>query len=539
MNIASRLLQQEPCISKVLLRLLFLGTLVVVPGCPQAPQVPTGPQGVLWLQFAQISDTHLLDDESPARTVRFTDLFTGSWRPQEAYTAQTLDATLRVLNEYHTGTLQPQRHLDFLIHTGDTVDNAQYNELRWFVEVMNGLAVLTDSGAHEGQNRAQAPEDNPKLGFKATGLLPEIPWYAVQGNHDILCTGIFSIDRRVTIPENWTAPQLEPVAALLGLHLFDRDINFLSPTAEWNPAIIPGDVDLADPVTEKLRWDLLFAGRIVPDMNRHFIDSEMFVSEVSQGAVLPQPADASQTQPASPLCYSVRPKPDVPIRLVVLDTTVTDPPDGVPTAHGVLTRDRFEHFLKDQIQAARDAGEWVLLATHHPSANFSIPYLGCNVGQGEFRRYLAEQPNFIAHICGHTHRNHLEMVGGPHPYPEIETDSIIDYPQEARILGIYWVEETQSFRVESTMVSHMDDPTRLSAESFRRASIISGHTPDPAAFTKRYSMAPKEVLGDISEDLGAEGGISREEHYGQEKDRDFSITLPCTGAPSPELRVRK
>ena len=75
----------------------FLGA-----GCPEAPQMPVEP-GVLWLQFAHITDTHVLDDESPARTVRLADLFYESWRPQEAYTTQVLDATLQVLNAYHTG----------------------------------------------------------------------------------------------------------------------------------------------------------------------------------------------------------------------------------------------------------------------------------------------------------------------------------------------------------------------------------------------------------------------------------------------------
>lgn len=496
---------------------------LLLPGCPEAPQMPTA-QGVLWLQFAQITDTHVLDDESPARVVRFADLSSYAWRPQEAYTTQVLDATVRVLNEHHTGVLQPQHHLDFVIHTGDTVDNAQYNELHWFTTIMDGGDVTPDSGVLDGSERAGATEDNPKLPFHADGLLPEIPWYVAYGNHDALSVGTLHITSDETNePQEWVAPLLCPVAGLLGLHQFD--MNWLSPVVDKSSAIILGNMDVADPDTLKLQWDLLDAGSIPPDPARHFIDPDGFIQAHLDSATEPPGHGLNRN---GPLHYSVRPKPDVPIRLIVLDTAAPSPANGWPCAHGVMMRDQFEDFLKPEFEAAKAAGEWVLLATHHPSSDFNIPYGFGTVGTREFRKYLASQSNMIAHICGHTHRNHFEMIAGDYPYPEIETASLIDYPQEARIIGLYYIEETHNFRVESTLVSHMEDPSRLSEESFRRASIFSGDPPNPDDFTKRYNVTPEELYpsdSEMAKSVREERIPTRDEAHGRVEDRDFSVVL--------------
>ena len=511
--------------------IVALGVVLALAGCPEIPPEPQG--GVLWLQFAQITDTHILDDESPARTVRLADLTPSAWRPQEAYSAQVLDATLRVLNDYHTGALQPQYRLDFVIHTGDTVDNAQYNELRWFMDIMDGKAVLPDSGALDGPQRHGPPHNNPKLAFQAAGLLPEIPWYVVYGNHDALCAGNFALDIAATDPTKWTAPLLWPVAAVLGLHALDTDLNWLSPTINQSPAIILGSMDLADPVTLKLQWDLVSAGAIPADANRHFISSDDFVAEHFNSTSLPQGHGfVRDSQGGSSLRYSLRPKADVPIRLVVLDTVAPDPAQGLPFSYGVMTREQFDHFLKPEFEAAQKAGEWVLLASHHPSTDFDTPYPACTVGKNEFRSYLAAQPNLIVHVCGHTHRNHFEMVAGAHPYPEIETCSLIDYPQEARIFGLYYVEEAHAFRVQSALISHLDKPTRLSAESFRRAGIGSGNAPYTDAFAKRYAMQPEDLFPPDAagvEAIEQPGLMSKEERAGQREDREFSIMLPRPG----------
>jgi hypothetical protein len=75
----------------------------------------------------------------------------------------------------------------------------------------------------------------------------------------------------------------------------------------------------------------------------------------------------------------------------------------------------------------------------------------------------------------------------------------------------------------------MADPTTLSAESFRRVSIISGLEPTPKAFAKRYNVEPEDLFppGSLGlENLKQTHVMTKEERYGSPADREFSITLP-------------
>jgi len=268
----------------------------------------------------------------------------------------------------------------------------------------------------------------------------------------------------------------------------------------------------------------------VPDERRHFSSREEFMQAHFNSTT--EPAGHGFTQAnldSGRTRYSVIPKPGVPVRLVVMDTVAPDPPAGFPVQYGVMTREQFNNFVKPQFEAARQAGQYVILASHHPSADFDLPYFQPTVGTKEFRQFVSSQPNIIAHICGHTHRNHVTQVNGRYPYLEIETDSLIDYPQEGRILDVYYIPATHSIKLVSTMFSHMDDPTRLSAESFRRATIDVQYRaksdtsvwtklfPDPQTqYGNGYTMSPK-LTGDMP--------LTADESYGRPSDRDFSVTF--------------
>ena len=179
------------------------------------------------LFFGQMSDTHVVDEESPLR-VEFTDqfgaVFTSAYRPQEGMSTQVLEEMVRQLRN----TVSPvtQRELELVMTTGDNTDNTQLNETRWVIDVMSGdRTVNPDSGIGgtcgrkagyhgvRGGKRYYEPnkssgQDGPGYSprraengrpvsvrdfpglfkrmnepFKATGF-DDIPWYAVFGNHD-------------------------------------------------------------------------------------------------------------------------------------------------------------------------------------------------------------------------------------------------------------------------------------------------------------------------------------------------------------------
>ena len=121
------------------------------PGEPLTDRGTPSKLGDTLVTFGQLTDTHVRDEESPAR-VPFLDRigppFTSTFRPQEAFSTQTLDAAVRALN---------RQKPDAVFVTGDITDNAQRNELDLARAVLKGDRVNPDSG-DPGYRGVQQPD---------------------------------------------------------------------------------------------------------------------------------------------------------------------------------------------------------------------------------------------------------------------------------------------------------------------------------------------------------------------------------------------
>lgn len=499
------------CISGTPGFLLFTIALLLMSGCPRPvgseldPRPGSGDTHLI--RMVHISDTQIVDEESPARSVRTESLIAPSWRPQEALGIHTLDATLQRINALNAAGKSLGRPVDFVLMTGDLCDLAQENELKWFMDTMDGNEVTVDSGARDGDLRGVPEDINPKLPYAAQGLDAEIPWYTCYGNHDGLATGNFFIDQRAPDEEEWFAPLFPFVADAMGFHAIDTDWNYMLPTASVSPARITGSGPPTLLNGTILNLNALEAGPIVADPGRRFLSRRSFIEAHLDSTSLPRGhgySDASRAR--EEVWYSVRPMPDVPLRLIVFNSVATGEHDKLPLYYGVLTREHFESFLIPELEAAQAAGEWVIVASHHPSDDFNVPYPGPKVSTREFRQTLARYPNVVLHLAGHIHQNRARVISGAHSYIEIETGSIIDYPQEGRMLDLFVEAGGEAIRIESRMFSHAEAPTTFSAESYRLAEIDFGVRDAKA----RAKSEGKSGLGDPR---------------GQTLDRDFTVRL--------------
>jgi hypothetical protein len=156
------------------------------------------------------------------------------------------------------------------------------------------------------------------------------------------------------------------------------------------------------------------------------------LTEALRGPTVRVPADASRREMsfpevisrlhgsrASALNYAL----DVGdrLRLIVLDLVRRDGGSGGVVVDGLAA------WLRGQLAAA--GSRWVIVVSHQP--------LGSSEGGDALLALLDGAPRVIATLSGHIHRNLIvprsSAAGG---YWQINTASLIDYPQQARALRV-------------------------------------------------------------------------------------------------------
>jgi 3',5'-cyclic AMP phosphodiesterase CpdA len=380
------------------------GTLERGPGEPlrTRPELPAGRAGRVLATFAQLSDTHVRDEESPARAPfldRLGPPLNSTFRPQEAMSPQVLDAAVRALDREHPRAL-------FL--TGDIVDSSQANELDQAIAVLRGRRVDPDSGArgYAGvQERSSAdpffyrPDlDAPRhpgllaaaqRPFRATGVRAR--WYPTAGNHDLLVQG-----------EVTATPAIERVAT------GDRLVAALDPSL----APATGESGAAAAVAGALAGGAAGRGRrVAPDARRRHPGAAAVVSRLA--------AAARVRTRAGRLDYTV--DLGAAVRAIVLDTV-----DRAGGSRGVVSAQQVA-WLRGRLAAA--GRRWIVVFAHNP--------LEASDGGGGALAALAAAPRVVAVVTGNRHRNTIEArhagVGG---YWLIGTSSLADWPQQGRMLRL-------------------------------------------------------------------------------------------------------
>lgn len=401
------------------------------------------PEGALRiLRFVQVSDAHVLDDDAPEpMRVGFLDPlgseFTAASRPQEEYTDEVLASMVRALNAEHE-----RDALDFIINTGDNVDNELENELMRFLDVWEGTHTTTGpvSGLEcrpDGQSGSVDDDANDvsdqctslpaDLAGNNTPLAPGLPWFGAFGNHDGLIQGNVPIE-----------PSFQEIAAEYGRY-------FLSQREYVGMHFLAGGGCVADRP----------AGTVLDDNGHGF------------GYAGDRLCD---DDPDNDGYYAFTQRG---VRFVVLDTVNDDFVTGNEHLAGQFNPERTvgNDVIGGYAEGAVDPAqfEWllgelrqhpdqlvVILSHHTPNSMFSSKAEGyCGGGQclddlmteagyktgPDLVEALSEHPNAVAWFGGHTHQHRIQpksVDGAPSPgFWNVETSSLIDLPQQARVVELW------------------------------------------------------------------------------------------------------
>jgi 3',5'-cyclic AMP phosphodiesterase CpdA len=138
------------------------------------------------------------------------------------------------------------------------------------------------------------------------------------------------------------------------------------------------------------------------------------------------------------------------ITLIALDTV--NPYGGW---QGSLDQEQFG-WLKRQCEELHD--RLIVITSHHPLDDLYNGYtveLTPRVLRESIKEFLLEQPNIVAWICGHTHQHKITHFKSQtsEGFWQIETASLIDWPQQGRVIEFY-IDDMDQLCIATTLFDH-------------------------------------------------------------------------------------
>jgi metallophosphoesterase (TIGR03768 family) len=411
------------------------------PGLPYQRRVDLMPAGyekpqnlssTKLLRFFTMTDVHITDKESPAQAIGlypFAGPFALSlYSPLMLYTTHVLNAAVQTINGIHK-----QNPFDLGIAIGDLANSTQYNELRWFIDVMDGRNITPSSGTQV------TPLQDFQKQFTAEGLDKTIPWYAAVGNHDHFWLGSRPVNAKIrTTLAGGNILQLGNILTNPGGGLDENTYSagVFDCSKPFGPIIGMGKVDT-----------MINIPTVSPDANRRPLSKSEFINEFNNTSSNPPGHGFVQSNPQNDFsgCYSFEPKSNVPLKIIVLDDTQDEGEisSGI-YGHGSLENGRHE-WLIAQLQEGQNNGKLMVIAAHIP---IGATPPGSQVGwynptvEASLLAELKTFSNLILWVSGHRHLNTITPQKSTDPnHPEnsfwvVETKSLREFPQQMRTFDI-------------------------------------------------------------------------------------------------------
>ena len=426
------------------------------------------------LNFFTMSDIHIADKETPAQAIVFG--YKGgnpsAYSPVALLTTQTLDAAIQTIN-----VLQVRKPFDFGIALGDAINNNQYNELRWYIDVFDGKTINPDSGAKD--DPVPGPLNDYQDIYTAAGLNKTIPWYQTLGNHDQfwLGTGVPDDYIKRTLTADEILNQGDIFTDPLGLDSRGFFMGSVDGRTKY------GDVIGAGPVSE-----FNMSPRVpAADPDRRALSRSQWMAEFFNSPGLPKGHGFNLSDvPSGFACYAFDPRTDIPIRVIVLDDTMRDTDRNVSLfASASLDQARYD-WLVNELDKGQNEGRLMIIAAHIPIRNESAASSklwtpASPVSERQLIAKLHTYPNLVLWISGHVHRNTVTVFKSPDPghpelgFWEVETASLRDFPQQFRTFEIVRNSDTTI----SVFVTDVDP---------------SAGDGSPAALSRSYAVATMQLF---------------------------------------------
>ncbi len=435
------------------------------------------------LNFFTISDIHITDKEAPNQLIYIQRLHphlpvgASIYSGIMLYTTHVLDAAVQTVNVLHK-----QNPLDFGISLGDTCNTTQYNETRWYIDVLDGKAIRPGSGAHLGAETIDYQKP-----YKAAGLDKSIPWYQTLGNHDHFWMGSIPVDYslRKDLRQSYVSDTVFATGDVLSdprkINSRDYYVGVLDGSTPY------GDIKYAGPV-----GNFKSPPKVAADPDRRSLLRTEWMQEFFKTSSLPVGHGFNMTDPKDGFaCYSFVPKSNIPLKVIVLDNTQKEDSGSVDIhGHGFLDQARWA-WLKKELAEGTAAGQLMIIAAHVP---IGVEVTAPNSEMGWWTdpqnavtlpglmAELQSHPNLILWMAGHRHLSTVKAFVSPDPVnaPEkgfwhVETPSLRDFPQQFRTFEIY-LNSDETLSIVTTNV----DP-----------AVEAG---TPAAKSRKYAIAATQIV---------------------------------------------